>query len=414
MHYLFLLREHFPPFRPDTVVLFADELRHRGHEIDWIFQSKAPLAKPYQTTWEGGSAWVTSTDRRPSLRGKLRRQLFGIWMDLGIIPRSRKRRYDFIQVRDRFFGAITGLIAARLSGSRFFFWLSFPFPEMYLYRIEIGESPFPMLDRIRGSFLKFILYRVIMPAADYVFVQSDQMKADVVANGIDADKIMPVPMGISLKRLAHWSVEYAPLSLPDAPIVLYLGTLIKDRKLDFLVRVHKKVVDRIPQAKLYFVGSGQCDEDERRLLDEARRLGISDSMVLTGFLPIEQAWQYLHRASVCVSPFYPTPILNSTSPTKLVEYMAFGKPVVANNHPDQRKVIDDSGAGYCVDWDEDQFADAILKIINDPEGAEAMGKRGQRYVEKHRSYEAIADVLDTTYRNLCFDKSAMIGEDDGA
>jgi glycosyltransferase involved in cell wall biosynthesis len=413
MHYLFLLREPFPPFRPDTVVLFADELRRRGHEIDWVFQSKEPLEKSYQTTWEGGSAWVTATDRRPSLRGKIHRQLLGIWMDIGIISRSRKRRYDFIQVRDRFFGAITGLIAARLSGRRFFFWLSFPFPEMYLYRIESGESPFPVLDRLRGGFLKFLLYRVIMPAAEYVFVQSDQMKTDVVANGIDADKIMPVPMGISLKRLADWSADCSSLSQPDSPVVLYLGTLIKDRKLDFLVRVHKQVVEQVPQAKLYFVGGGQCEEDERRLLDEANRLGISDSMVLTGFLPIEKAWQYLHQASVCVSPFYPTPILNSTSPTKLVEYMAFGKPVVANDHPDQRKVIDDSGAGYCVAWDEGEFANAILKIINDPKGAAAMGQRGKRYVEKHRSYEAIADALDATYRKLCSGKPVTIGEDDG-
>jgi len=94
--------------------------------------------------------------------------------------------------------------------------------------------------------------------------------------------------------------------------------------------------------------------------------------------------------------------------------MAFGKPVVANDHPDQRKVIEDSGAGYCVAWDEDQFADAILKIINDPEGAEAMGQRGKRYVEKHRSYESIADALDVTYRNLCCGKPATIGENDGA
>ncbi|MCU7890884.1 MAG: glycosyltransferase family 4 protein [Candidatus Thiodiazotropha sp. (ex Ustalcina ferruginea)] len=410
LHYLFLLREPYPPFRPDTLVLFADELRNRGHEIDWVFQSKEPLAKSYQTTWEGGSAWVAATVRRPGLLAKLHKQLLGIWMDLGIIAKSRQRRYDFIQVRDRFFGAITGLIAAKLGGSRFFFWLSFPFPEMYLYRIESGESPFPRLDRMRGGFLKFLLYRIIMPAADYVFVQSDQMKADVVANGIDAGKIMPVPMGISLKRMGEWLADSDPLSQPESPMVLYLGTLIKDRKLDFLVRVHKKVIERIPDATLYFVGGGQCAEDEKRLLDEARRLGISDSVVLTGFLPVDKAWQYLYQASVCVSPFYPTPILNSTSPTKLVEYMAFGKPVVANDHPDQRNVINDSGAGYCVAWDEDQFADAIVRIINDPDGAEAMGERGKRYVEKYRSYHAIADSLDSIYRDLCSDKPVAMGD----
>jgi hypothetical protein len=40
--------------------------------------------------------------------------------------------------------------------------------------------------------------------------------------------------------------------------------------------------------------------------------------------------------------------LNPASPTKLVEYMALGKAVVANDHPDQRMVLEQSGAGICV------------------------------------------------------------------
>ncbi len=41
-------------------------------------------------------------------------------------------------------------------------------------------------------------------------------------------------------------------------------------------------------------------------------------------------------------------ILRAASPTKLVEYMAMGKAVVANDHPEQKRVIEESGAGYCV------------------------------------------------------------------
>ncbi|MEE9493953.1 MAG: glycosyltransferase family 4 protein [Gammaproteobacteria bacterium] len=407
LKYLFLLREPFPPFRPDTVVLFAKELKQRQHVIDWIFQSKDPVDKAYKTEWDGGSAWVGATDRGAGIVSKLKKQLLGFRVDLSIIPQARKKQYDFIQVRDKFFAAITGLIAAKLTRTRFIFWLSFPFPEMYLYRVNDGESPFPLLDRLRGYFLKFVLYKIIMPAADYVFVQSDQMKADVVANGVNPERITPVPMGVSLQSLADWSADETKKT--DETIVLYLGTLVKDRKLEFLVRTHKQVVDKIPHAKLYFVGGGQDEEDEKRLLDEAEKLGISDSIVMTGFLPLDEAWQYVNNATVCVSPFYPTPILNSTSPTKLVEYMAFSKPVVANNHPDQRKVIEESNAGYCVDWDETEFAEAIVKVINNPQAAQEMGKRGRQYVEQYRSYSAIADTLDGLYRDICagkFDRKA--------
>lgn len=401
LNYLFLLREPFPPFRPDTVVLFADELKRKGHNIDWMFQSKEPVSKSYTTVWEGGNAWVTATDRNSGLLGKIRKHLLSLWMDLTILARARTRKYEFIQVRDRFVGAITGLIAAKLVGAKFYFWLSFPFPEMYAYRIEDGESDFPLLDRFRSFALKIILYKIIMPAADFVFVQSDQMKSDVVANGVDGNKIMPVPMGISLDKLEKWSQSRQSVSVDHGHIVLYLGTLIRDRKLDFLIRVHKLVLDQIPDAKLYLVGGGQCPEDEQMLVDEAKRLGILDAIIFTGFLPVEKAWEYLSLANVCVSPFYPTPILNSTSPTKLVEYMAFGKPVVANDHPDQLNVIDNSKAGYCVSWDESQFAEAVVKVLKDPAEAEAMGERGREYVKSNRAYHSIAEELDRVYRRLC-------------
>jgi len=104
--------------------------------------------------------------------------------------------------------------------------------------------------------------------------------------------------------------------------------------------------------------------------------------------------QYVQDADVCVSPFYPTPVLNSTSPTKLVEYMAMGKAVVANTHPEQKLLIDQSGCGYCVPYDEDAFADAIVKLLRAPEMARAMGERGRRYVIEHRSYGVIANNVE--------------------
>ncbi len=96
-------------------------------------------------------------------------------------------------------------------------------------------------------------------------------------------------------------------------------------------------------------------------------------MVFVGQLPQAQALRYVREADVCVSPFYPTAILQSTSPTKLVEYMAMGKAVVANDHPEQKRVIEESGAGYCVPYEEQPFADAIVKLLKDPRGGPVNG-----------------------------------------
>ncbi|MFM9709876.1 glycosyltransferase, partial [Streptomyces galilaeus] len=78
---------------------------------------------------------------------------------------------------------------------------------------------------------------------------------------------------------------------------------------------------------------GDDPRDEQLLREETARLGLDGAVVLVGQKTHEEAMRYVREADVCVSPFFPTPILNSTSPTKLVEYMALGRPVVGNDHP---------------------------------------------------------------------------------
>src|SRR6185295_7446036 len=105
-------------------------------------------------------------------------------------------------------------------------------------------------------------------------------------------------------------------------------------RMDFMVRCLAEVLRQRPDARLLFVGGGDRAGDEEAIWAESERLGVRDRVEITGRLPRPQALRRIAAADVCVSPFFPTPILNSTSPTKLVEYMALQRPVVANDHPE--------------------------------------------------------------------------------
>jgi glycosyltransferase involved in cell wall biosynthesis len=386
--------DNYPPQRVDVAVLFGEELAGRGHRIDWLLQSEAACSRSYATQWHGGTVWVGATDLGTPLFCRIRKHVRGILHDLRVFALARPRNYDFILVKDKFVSGLSALLAARLFRLRFLYWLSYPFPESYLIRARDGTARYPFLYRIRGGFFHAILYRALLPAAEHIFVQSEQMLRDVAAQGIPESKITAVPMGI---RVASFEI---PESLERRVIprgercLLYLGTLARVRRLAFLVRVLTAVTKELPDVKLYLVGSGDEPRDEQELIDEATRLGVTSSLVLTGQLPRAEALRYVLEADVCVSPFFPTPILNSTSPTKLIEYMAMGKAVVANDHPEQRLVIEESGAGYCVPYEEDAFAQAILTLLNAPELALAMGARGRRYAVEHRAYGFIADLVE--------------------
>jgi len=397
---LFLAADKFPPFRVDVAVLFGRELVGRGYEIDWLLQSDAECQQPYKTEWQSGKVWVGATNNGISRWNRLKKHLLDIRNDLKVFRLTRQKNYHCVLVKDKFISALLAIIAAGTRKARFVYWLSYPFPEASLYRAQNGSARYPLFYFVRGWCFRFLLYHIIMPKADHIFVQSEQMKNDVMANGVEVEKLTAVPMGVEIAKVPYRKgLQVLDRKGKDKKIV-YLGTVARVRKIDFLVRVFSLVRDLVPEAKLYLVGGGDDPVDEQLIINEAARLGVADAVVITGFLPMKTAWEYVQTADVCVSPFCPTFILNSTSPTKLIEYMAMGKAVVGNDHPEQQQVLRDSSGGLCVPYREEAFAAAVVELLRNPQKAAVMGRNGREYVERYRTYRAIADIVEQQFRRI--------------
>lgn len=395
---LLLCSDKFPPFRVDVAVLFGKKIVERGHRIDWILQSDETLARGYQTEWQGGTAWVGPTDNGTSRLRRLRKHLHSIIHDCRMFQLLRRSQYDCVIVRDKFITALLAIAAQKIFKVKLVFWLSYPFPESYLYWARQGIARYPYFYKVRGHLLQFLLYKVILPAAAHVFVQTLQMRDNIAKHGIPPKKMTPVLMGVAIESIPFFGCETANGNGDRS--VLYLGTLVRLRQMDFLIRVFKRVLAQTKGVRLYLVGGGEDTQDEQMLRDEARRLNIEDAVVITGRLPQQAAWEYVKDAAVCVSPIRPLPILDCGSPTKLIEYMAMGKAVVANDHPEQLLVLTESRAGICVPYEEEAFAEAIVYLLEHREKAAAMGMRGRQYVEKKRSYRHLADIVEQRLLSL--------------
>ena len=180
MSILFVSSDKYPPFRVDSTVLIGKEMVARGHNIDWILQSQDPCDASYQTKWSGCNVWVGKTDNGVSINNRLRKHYYSILHQLKIVRLARENKYDFIQIKNKFIVALAAIMVSKLYKTKFIYWLSFPFPEASLYRAKDGTARYPFLYLIRGYAFKFLLYKIIMPAADHVFVQSEQMKKDII------------------------------------------------------------------------------------------------------------------------------------------------------------------------------------------------------------------------------------------
>lgn len=391
---LFFPAEFFPTNRVRLTVLFGRELLGRGHAIDFVMQAQTDMVKPGRHEWCGTSVWVGPTDCRGGFRGRLHKHLLGFWHDLRWLFRARASDYDCILVSDKYLLACIAAVIARVRGLKFFFWLTFSFHNSYVLLGREGLARYPLLSRARGHVASFFLRHWIIPLSHHVFVQSPRMAEEFCKYGADPRRLTAILTGVDAAEIAPASCEPRARQVPLT--IVYLGTLGRERRLGILVDMLSELNRQGLSVRLLLVGDGETAEDRVAIERRAKSLGVLDQIEITGFLPRPQAMERASAADIGVSPIQPSPIFDGASPTKLVEYLALGLPVIANAHPDQSQVLRDSRAGVCVPWASRHFARAVrwLARQNDEQFA-AFGQRGQAWVREHRSYSCIADEFQS-------------------
>jgi glycosyltransferase involved in cell wall biosynthesis len=394
---LYWTREEFPTFRVDIDVLFGRELLGRGHAIDFVMQAAAPGTRPGEHPWQGRTVHVGST----AVGGKLSaflRHWRAFRHDLRCLSLARRERYDAVQFRDKFLIAAIGLFVARARGLKYFYWLSFPYPEADRVHARDGDTRFPFLANVRGMLSAWLLYKVILPRCDHAFVQSARMRQDIMAQGVPAERMTPVPMGIDLDDLP----DLAPADRRGDGLLLgYLGALNADRRIDMLIDMLAQLRAEGHPVRLLLVGDAYERADREALQARARSLGVAQYLEITGALPRLEALQRMRGVDIALSPYFPTPMFLSTSPTKLMEYLALSLPVVASEHPEQRAILSASGAGVCAPWGARYFARSVRWLLRQgPAQCATMGARGRVWVEQHRTYRRIADEVEGNYLQL--------------
>ncbi|MES9876157.1 MAG: glycosyltransferase [Candidatus Sedimenticola sp. PURPLELP] len=372
--------------------------------IDWHMQANGQSQSVVEMINECERVFVGANRNTTGLYAKIMNHLSGLRHDLGLYGLVKKNNYDFIQIRDKTFAALIGLIAAKRKGIPFYYWMSFPYPEADIFRSRDKLIHINFLLRLfyalRGYLTDWFLYSIVLPNSDFVFVQSDQMQRDVTERGISLNRTMPVPMCIDVHGLENTSLPViSDERLADRIPIVYMGTMVKVRKIDFLLKMLAEIKKIIPEVILILVGDAP-EDDMKWLKGIANNLGLESDVIFTGFVPMETAWGYVNKASLCLSPFRPSFILNSTTPTKVVEYLALGCPVVANKHPDQSKVLSESGAGLAVEYSPQAFSDAVQLILTDEKLANSMRKAGPLYVKNNRDYAIMSRLLEDKYLKM--------------
>ncbi len=399
LHLLYLTAEQWPTFRPDVTALFGKYLPRHGVTCDLVTERDIGSTCKPKTPWGGGNTLLCDVPRN-----RAGQYLVKFWHNLCVLITLDAKKYDAIQVRDMSVTAFVGLVVAYFKGIKFYYWLSYPQSEGQIDRAKARGLKggirywFPLLQ---GSFGKWLLYRIVLPNADHIFVQSCQMQIDIARHGIPMSKMTPVPMGVDTELTKSEDIQPAEDPRLDGKrVVAYLGTMDRVRQIEVLFHMLAIVRQQIPNILLVLVGDTEDATHRDWLKQEAVRAGVIDNLLWAGWLPTSDAWSYVCAAEIGLSPFPRGLLLDSASPTKAVEYMALGLAVVANDNPDQEQIIAESGGGLCVQLDAKEFAVAVLSLLNNQYRCKNMGVSGRAYVNNVRSYKNLATNLAIHYKNI--------------
>lgn len=395
LRFLLATAETHPTHRADVRVLFGKYAPMFGVDTDLL----APCPANEPPPWGGGRLLAARFHSKPGLAlADLAQQISLLW--------RCTRRYDGLIVRDKpFLGAI-GLAAARLARIPFVYWMSFPMPEAYLEisRTVDGTVGWPrrVYARLRGLGGTWVLYRLLVPFADFVFVQSPVMVDELRIKGLSHSRVLPVPMGVDIEGMHAASDEKSPDPPENGKSAVYLGTLslLRRRELELMIDAAKIVGAAHPEFVLWVIGESDTESEKGWLQRYAHARGADRWVRFFGWVPYDEGLSLARKCSIGLSPFPRGELFESASPTKAIEYLALGLPVVCNDQPDQERVIRESGAGVCADLTPEGFASSIMYLLDDPEQARLMGSRGRAWVERNRSYRHLAATVTDVLSSL--------------
>jgi len=393
------VREPLPTYRPDVAVLFGESLPREGVEALCVGRPGADAARL------DGERFTAV----PARSGRLAQEFAYLRDGVRRLCSRTLAGFDVVQVRDMVSFGLVAFAIARLRGRRFVYWISFLMSEDRIERGRLARARARSLRarvrawivQLKGEVEAFFLYRVLVRHADLVVVQSEAMKTFVVGRGADPARLVPVPMGVDMGRVGKLGteVERVPGWTPGA-VIGYLGNLDPSRQLGVVVEALALLRRTHPQARLLLVGSATDPADNERLLARAAELGQADAVRLTGWLPTERAWALMRGVDVAVSFMPRTEVLDTNSPTKLLEYLALAIPCVGNDNPDQAEVLTRSGAGRLCASDVASLAAALAEMLDAPAEAARRAAAGPGYIRAHRDYAALARELAGHYRTL--------------
>jgi len=238
--------------------------------------------------------------------------------------------------------------------------------------------------------------------ADVITTISRPLQDDLVRRGVDPGRIVLNPNGVDPGRYSpgvDGTEVRRKYNLENYIVIGFIGTFGPWHGAEVLAEAFGVLMARYPHyrktVRLLMIGDGTTMP---LVESNLRKFDVENCCILAGMQPQEEGPKYLAAADVLVSPHIPnsdgTPFFGS--PTKLFEYMAMGKGIVASDLDQIGEILDHDKTAWLVPpGDTDALAEGLHVLIDNEQLRNRLGENARRdVVEKYTWREHTRRIIE--------------------
>lgn len=225
--------------------------------------------------------------------------------------------------------------------------------------------------------------------ADHIVSVTNLIRAKLIDEiGIRPENVTTVYGGVEAQHFS--SAPATPAQDLSSPILIYTGNLAPYQGIDLMLRAFRKILDKRPDVKLKIITNSSMEPYQ----DLISTLEIQGQLIVTDANYFEIP-ALLYSANVALNPR----VYCDGLPLKLLNYMATGRPVVS--FEGSAEALEHERTGLVVpNGDTDGFAQAVLRLLQNPEFAGVLGQNAQSVVQEFFVWENSIRLLETIYASL--------------
>lgn len=243
----------------------------------------------------------------------------------------------------------------------------------------------------------------VVKSADAVAVICEGLRGDLIARGIDADKITVSPNGVDLELFGDPTprddalAETLGLAADDA-VIGYIGSFYDYEGIDDLIAAMPALVAVQPKARLLLVGGGPM---EAALKVQAAASPAAAHIHFVGRVPHQEVERYYSLIDILAYPRKKMRLTDLVTPLKPLEAMAQGKLVAASDVGGHRELIEDGVTGTLFAPDDPAaIAHALAALLENREMWSERRQTARIFVESHRNWSSNILRYEPVYQRL--------------